>query len=319
MLGYADELLAVSQTTGDEVAALWALRTRASANLLQGRFEEARRDMQAVIELYKDTGEDPRMARVPRVSTYTNLGICLTALGYPDAGAAASLDGVRHAESANHTVSLIAGLRRACVRGMMVRDREGVRAWSDRLLAVNAEHETFSGSHEGTIIHAWSQLQVRWDAALMERAQTSLEQLDTTKHRVMLPFFMASVAEIVGNHGDPRGASALLDRAHDLVRRTGEQWCEAEIMRLKARFAARGAGEAVALFEASLAKARQQAARLWELRTATALAELRFAREEHAAARELLAPIVAWFTEGGDMLDLVSARTLLAEFDQPSG
>jgi class 3 adenylate cyclase len=322
MLGYAEELFEVGRRTGNALALLWARRCRSAANWLQGRFEQARHDMQLVINMYEsrqDGFEDRWMARDPKVSTYTALGICLTALGYPDASATMTLEGVRHAESRNHVVSLILGLRRACVRGMMLRDTHGVLDLSDRLLVLNTEHETFVGVRESAIFHGWAQLHGRRDPALLKRVQTSLEQLDASKHWVLLPFFMTSVAEVMGENRDHAGAAALLDRAAELVSLTGEQWCEAEILRLKARFGARDPDAAVALLQASLAKAREQGAKIWELRTATTLAEVLRAQGNLAAAREVLAPVYAWFTEGFNAPDLVAARALLADLGrQPS-
>jgi class 3 adenylate cyclase len=315
MLGYAEELLEVGRRTGDALALLWARRSRCAANWLQGRFEQARHDMQVVIGMYEsrqDGFEDRWMARDPKVSTYTALSICLTALGHLDAGAATMLEGVRHAESLNHVVSLILGLRRACVRGMILRDTQGVLDLSDRLLVLNTEHETFVGVRESAIFHGWAQLHGKRDAALVKRVQTCLEQLDASKHWVLLPFFMTSIAEVMGENRDRAGAVALLDRAAELVDLTGEQWCEPEIIRLKARFSVRDPDEAAALLQASLAKAREQGAKLWELRAATSLAELLRSEGKREAAREALTPVYAWFTEGLNTSDLVSARTLLA-------
>src|SRR5262249_13095897 len=143
MLGYSAELLEIAEKTGDALALLWGRRSRGSANLLQGRFEQARSEMQLVIDMYKERGrevEDQRMARDPRVSTYTLLGICLTAMGHPDAGAAKGLEGLEFAENLGHPPSINTGLRRVCVQKMMQRDARGVLALSDRLLAVNTEH-----------------------------------------------------------------------------------------------------------------------------------------------------------------------------------
>ena len=135
------------------------------------------------------------------------------------------------------------------------------------------------------------------------------------KHWVMLPFFMAAAAEVMGDHGDRDGAAALIDRADELAGLTGEQWCVAEIIRLQARFIVRDPGEARRLLQSSLAVARKQNARLWELRTATELARLWHSQGNDDAARELLAPVYTWFTESLDTPDLVAARTLLEELD----
>jgi len=316
MLGYAAELFELGESTGDAQALLWGRRVRGSANLLLGRFEHARAEMQFVTETYRQIGsqaQDPRMARDPRVSTYTLFGICLTALGYLNAGAEMSSQGLGYAESRNDAVSLTTGLRRVCVQRIMERNTREVADLSARLLALNAEHETFVGTHEGTIFRGWAQLQRNHDAEFFDRVQSAIEQLYERKHRVFLPFFTTSIAEVVGDNGNHAAAVALLDRAAQLVEQTGEQWCEPEIMRLKARFSIRGTEEASVLLRASIAKAREQGAKLWELRAASDLAELLDVQGERKAAGELLAPVYGWFTEGLNTPDLVKARTLLAQ------
>ena len=65
--------------------------------------------------------------------------------------------------------------------------------------------------------------------------------------------------------------------------------------------------------EVRLSTAGEQEAKLWELRAAASLAQLRRDQGRHAEARELLAPIYGWFTEGFDTPDLKEAKTLLAE------
>jgi len=253
------------------------------------------------------------MARDPQVSTYTALGICLTALGHFESSEPMTLAGIKHAETLNHVVSLMLGLRRACVRGMMLRDTNGVLDLSDRLLALNAEHETFVGARESAIFHGWAQLHARHDPAHLERVQSAFDELEADKHWVLLPFFMTSIAEVVGDNGDQLAAMALLDRATALVQSTGEQWCESEIIRLRARFGADNPDVAEVLLRESLARARKQNAKLWELRAALTLAELWRSQGRRQAARELLEPVYRWFSEGFDTPDLVAARTLLAE------
>ena len=71
--------------------------------------------------------------------------------------------------------------------------------------------------------------------------------------------------------------------------------------------------KAEAYFERALAIARQQQAKSWELRAATSLARLWRDQGKRDKARDLLAPVYGWFTEGFDTLDLKQAQTLLDE------
>jgi predicted ATPase len=73
------------------------------------------------------------------------------------------------------------------------------------------------------------------------------------------------------------------------------------------------AAKAEAYFERALAVARQQQAKSWELRASMSLARLWRDQGKVQQARELLAPIYGWFTEGFDTLDLKEAKALLKE------
>src|SRR5262249_60041304 len=73
------------------------------------------------------------------------------------------------------------------------------------------------------------------------------------------------------------------------------------------------AAKAEAYFERALAVARQQQAKSWELRAAMSLARLWRDRGKPEQARDLLAPVYGWFTEGFDTLDLKDAKALLDE------
>ena len=66
-------------------------------------------------------------------------------------------------------------------------------------------------------------------------------------------------------------------------------------------------------YRKALSISEEQEAKLWELRAAASLARLRRDQGRHAEARDLLAPIYGWFTEGFDTADLKDAKALLAE------
>jgi predicted ATPase len=73
------------------------------------------------------------------------------------------------------------------------------------------------------------------------------------------------------------------------------------------------AAKAEAYFDRALAVARQQQAKSWELRAAMSMARLWRDQGKRDEARELLAPVYDWFTEGFDTLDLKEAKALLDE------
>jgi predicted ATPase len=115
--------------------------------------------------------------------------------------------------------------------------------------------------------------------------------------------------------GEIEEGLTVLDEAVQIIERTGERWLEAELYRYKGRLLLRqGRSEAAEeLYCEALSIAREQEAKLWELRAAESLARLRRDQGRHAEARQLLAPVYGWFTEGFDTADLKEAKALLAE------
>jgi predicted ATPase len=98
---------------------------------------------------------------------------------------------------------------------------------------------------------------------------------------------------------------------------TKERWYEAEVNRIAGELALRSpepnAAKAEAYFERALDVARQQHAKSWELRAAMSMARLWRDQGKRDEARELLAPVYGWFTEGFDTRDLKEAKSLLDE------
>jgi predicted ATPase len=101
------------------------------------------------------------------------------------------------------------------------------------------------------------------------------------------------------------------------VERTKERWSEAEVHRVGGEIALKSPdpdlAKAEAYFDRALAVARQQQAKSWELRAAMSMARLWRDQGKRDEARELLAPVYGWFTEGFDTLDLKEAKKLLEE------
>jgi predicted ATPase len=98
---------------------------------------------------------------------------------------------------------------------------------------------------------------------------------------------------------------------------TKERWHEADIHRIAGEITLLsqrpGAANAEAYFERALSVARAQQAKSWELRAAMSMARMWRDQGKHQQARDLLAPVYGWFTEGFDTLDLKEAKSLLHE------
>jgi hypothetical protein len=110
---------------------------------------------------------------------------------------------------------------------------------------------------------------------------------------------------------------SCIDEAMTAVETTKETWCEAELNCVAGEIARKSpepdAVKAQTYFERALSVARQQQAKSWELRAAMSLARLWRDHDKPQQARELLAPVYGWFTEGFDTRDLKEAKALLEQ------
>jgi predicted ATPase len=101
------------------------------------------------------------------------------------------------------------------------------------------------------------------------------------------------------------------------VEKTGERLGEAEVHRVAGEIALLSqepdTAKAEVYFERALAVSRKQQAKSWELRAAMSMARLWRDQGRRDAARELLAPVYGWFSEGHDTRDLREAKVLLEE------
>src|SRR5262249_11787914 len=150
------------------------------------------------------------------------------------------------------------------------------------------------------------------------RAITSgLTSLRSTGSALYEPWHLWHLAMSYAELGQPDDARRCIDDAIDKIKKSKEKWSESELHRIAGEITRLApvpdAVKAEAYFERALAVARQQQAKSWELRAAMSLARLWRDQGKVQQARELLAPVYGWFTEGFDTRDLKEAKVLLEE------
>jgi class 3 adenylate cyclase len=127
------------------------------------------------------------------------------------------------------------------------------------------------------------------------------------------PYGLARLAEALTLQGEHEAALASIREGMEIQEETGQRVWEAELHRLEG-IAFAGLNrleEGQSALEEALRVARRQQAKSYELRAATSLAWLWGEQGRRTEARNLLAPIYDWFTEGFDTLDLKEAKALL--------
>jgi predicted ATPase len=136
-----------------------------------------------------------------------------------------------------------------------------------------------------------------------------------TGTELIKPYFLSMLAE--GQGKARRADEGLGVLAEGLTRgdTNGERWWHAELYRLKGELlvpqGCPDERQAESCFSQAIAIARAQQAKSLELRAATSLSRLWQRQGKRDEARQLLAPVYGWFTEGFDTADLQDAKALL--------
>ena len=154
----------------------------------------------------------------------------------------------------------------------------------------------------------------------IEMLISGIAALRTMGATANMPIYLSHLARAYAELGQFEQAWRCIDEAMAAGETTKEKWCEAEIHQtageLTLLLPEPNAAKAQAHFASALAISREQQAKSWEPRTATSMARLWRGQGKRQQARDLLAPIYDWFTEGFDTLDLKQAKALLDELAQ---
>jgi predicted ATPase len=177
--------------------------------------------------------------------------------------------------------------------------------------------------HGFSYYRAWATILLGWASAEEGSLEEGIRQvgegirdLNATGAELRLPYYLGIQADLHCRRGEFAEASAVLAKALAVAKRNGECWHNPNLYLLEGGLdlaANRGAGKAAASFRRALAIGREQGAKLLELRAAVSLARLWAGQGERQQARDLLAPVYGWFTEGFDTADLKDAKALLDE------
>jgi len=238
---------------------------------------------------------------------------CVWQLGYPAASRNDAERAVKNAREIGHATTLVYALSRAATCYILCRNYAAAHAQLDELTALADE----KGKALGALQRGWL-FALTGNASDAVRAitsgMTSLRSIGATLYE---PRYLWNLAMAYTELDQLDDARRCIDDAIDKVEKSKEKWCEAEVHRIAGEIALKSLApdteKAEKYFDRALFVARQQQAKSWELRAAMSMARLWRSQGKSQQARELLAPIYGWFTEGFDTLDLKDAKSLLDE------
>jgi class 3 adenylate cyclase/predicted ATPase len=243
--------------------------------------------------------------------------LALWCLGYPAQALQRSQEALAVAQVLAHPPSLATARFFAAHLHHRLREAPVVQAQADALLTLATAQGFPLHVGYGTCWRGWAlAVQGQGEAGLAQLRQ-GMAAILATGQELSRPLCLVLLAEAAGQAGQVDEGLCLLAEALAVMEASERGELLAEAYRLQGelllRKAVPDAVQAEACFQQALAIARRQQAKSWELRAATSLARLWQQHGKREEARELLAPIYGWFTEGFDTADLQEAKVLLGE------
>jgi predicted ATPase len=312
-------VLALAEKKGSTVPLIIGHRVMGATLHTIGAFAEGRAHSDRAFALYDPVKHRPLATRFGSESGVSILGFrsqTLWYLGYPEAALTDAHRAVEAARDIGQTVTLMFALVSASWTLRLCRDYAVTSSLADELFALANEKGAPWWKAMGTLTQG-SVLALTGRADAVETIISGLAALRSTEATTYIPTYLSYFAIAQADLGRFDDAWRSIDEAMTAVEATKEGMHEAEIRRTAGEIALKvplpDAAKAQAYFERALAVARQQQAKSWELRAAMSLARLWRDQGKVQQARELLAPVYGWFTEGFDTLDLKEAMALLEE------
>ncbi len=247
-------------------------------------------------------------------------GYCYGALvywfqGFPEQALESALKALELAERTNHPLTFAGILSFAADLYYHLREPEAVLSLAERMLGVSAEQGL-------SLWEAWARTMI--GSAKCELGDVSggiteieagLEAFLETGASLNTGYLSARLATACARAGKLEEGLVHVGRALESIERQHDRYYAAELYRLKGEFLRLSTPSqdslALTAFERALEVSRTQGAKSLELRAAMSLARMRLSGGERDAARELLAGVYGWFTEGLGTRDLMEARALL--------
>jgi predicted ATPase len=236
-------------------------------------------------------------------------------LGYPDAALGDASCAIKEAREIGQAAALMYALVHACVIQIKCGNYSAANEQVIELVSLVEEKGAQFWKALGLSVRGCLLVLGGRPVDAIQMITSSITALRSTGSTLYWPLRLPYLATAYAEVGQFDDAWRCIDEAITAVETTNERWGEAEAHRTGGEIALLSpdpdAAKAQTYFERALQIARQQHAKSWELRAAISMARLRRDQGKRDEAREILAPVYGWFTEGFNTRDLKEAKTLL--------
>ncbi|OSI19555.1 hypothetical protein BSZ22_11180 [Bradyrhizobium canariense] len=318
--GLAEQFLALSEQKGDLAALMIGHRLMGSSLLLTGKLAEARLHYDQAIALYNPREHRPlamRFGQDVEVACLSFRSLALWLLGFPEAALVDADRALRNARAIGQATTLMYALRHVPLTSIQCGAYSAANAQADELLTLADEKGASLWKALGATIKGFVFALTGKAAAGVQMITNGVGPTRSTGSTVFQPLDLSYLAVAHAQVGQFEDARRCVDEATRAAATAKSWWWQAELSRIAGEIAlmspAPDAAKAEAHFEHALMVARQQRAKSWELRASMSMARLWRHQGRRDQARELLAPVYGWFTEGFETLDLKQAKALLDE------
>jgi class 3 adenylate cyclase/predicted ATPase len=314
----AAEILALAEKQSSSAPQLLGHRLMGTSLVMRGEFETALTHLNQATALYRPEEHRPLAARFSQdigVSSLAFRSWTQWHLGHPDAALTDVAQLLGEARELAQVPTLIYALFHVAVPEILCGKLPDAEDHISELMSLAERHGLLFWKSLGLFLQGWCLADSGQSVDAVRTLHGGFATYASTGSTLFTPIFRCVLARAYGQQGRFEEAIDTLSEALAITRRTNETWTEAELHRtagelltLSPRSAADAADEH---FRESLAIARRQNARSYELRAATSFARVLLRRDRCDEARDILAPAYGWFTEGFGTRDLQEAKALL--------
>jgi predicted ATPase/DNA-binding winged helix-turn-helix (wHTH) protein len=327
-LALAKRFKDVAKLSVEPADALVGERITGAALHFLGDQDAARRHIDTMLRSYATPTQRSHVVRYQfdqRITARITLSRVLWLQGYTDQAMAEINVAIEDALSLNHVFSLCNALAQAaCPVALLAKNASLAERFEVMLRSYTSAHSldvwhNYADCFRGEILVTNGHFQA--GLTLMRDATDKLRQANFIQY---LTCFLGSIAEGLIRTEQFVEAQSVIEEALSRCEATGEKWCYANLLRIKANILVRREPKsntelAEGIYRHSLVVAREQNCLAWELRTTTDLAHLLSTRGNTGEAVQLLDLVLPRFVEGFTSVDFIEAKSLATELKRPLG